>query len=140
LAVDFATIKTDKHTGEAIERQAGLVYRRRGWLLGRVTNSSLVGQEGDERLELTPTSRLIREARYMTSDHRVAGSSPAGCKASVRADLRQSTPQKLTSDKRLLAKVLPLLTRFPHARQRSASTRCPVIAGTLIWTTIFLGR
>jgi len=53
LAVDFSTIKTDKHTGEAIERQAGLVYRRRGWLLGRVTNSSLVGQEGDERLRGT---------------------------------------------------------------------------------------
>jgi len=87
LAVDFATIKTDKHTGEAIERQAGLVYRRRGWLLGRVTNSSLVGQEGDERLELTPTSRLIREARHMTSDHGVAGSSPAGCKSSLGADL-----------------------------------------------------
>jgi len=27
LAVDFATIKTDKHTGEAIERAAGLMDR-----------------------------------------------------------------------------------------------------------------
>jgi hypothetical protein len=85
LTIDFGIIKTDKHSDEAIERQAGLVYRRPGWLLGRVTNSSLADQEGAERLELMPTSRLIREARFMTSDHRVIGSSNPGCISSTRA-------------------------------------------------------
>ena len=32
--------------------------------------------------------QLNRVYKYMTSDHRVAGSSPAGCKTSSRADLQ----------------------------------------------------
>jgi hypothetical protein len=58
-----------------------------GSLLGRVTNSSFAGQEEEERLELMPTNRLIREAHFVTSDHRLAGSSPAGCKSFIRANL-----------------------------------------------------
>jgi hypothetical protein len=49
----------------------------------------------------------------MTSDHRVAGSSPAGCKSSLIADLKAILDLKKSPKNELLAKVLPFLKRTP---------------------------
>jgi hypothetical protein len=52
-------------------------------------------------------------AWHVTSDHRVAGSSPAGCRSSFRADRRAIFNLKNRTSKALLAKVLPLLRSTP---------------------------
>ena len=51
----------------------------------------------------------------MTSDHRVAGSSPPGCRLSLGGDLQTILIQKDPLESELLAKVLPLFRRTPLA-------------------------
>src|SRR6516225_11792636 len=69
---------------------------------------------------------------YMTSDHRVAGSSPAGCKSSLEADiqaiklLRNSLRKTITCQSLAtfdanplnFSRLMPIYTHTSHVRER----------------------
>ena len=75
--------------------------------MGESAIQALAGQNEDERLELMPTSRLIGVAHFVTSDPRVAGSSPAGCKINDANELNAILAPKSPSFCTVTALILP---------------------------------
>jgi hypothetical protein len=55
---------------------------------------------------------------YMTSDHRVAGSSPAGCKAATRADLQAIEAARKLVTERVTYHSLTTFEVYPVPRAR----------------------